>query len=81
MEGKTIECSYCSKERDLEKSPYGYHYCDCCQSAKCYKCEDYVSLDGRGVIAYGMGSRYEGFFRGGKRNGRGRWIINGLAGN
>jgi len=36
------------------------------------------TLDGRAVVAYTDGSRFEGFYSAGKRHGPGRWIIAGL---
>jgi len=31
-----------------------------------------------GIIAYMDGSKFEGYFKGGRRDGPGRWIISGL---
>ena len=37
----------------------------------------YDDLEGRVVLAYTDGSRYEGFFKNGTRHGPGRWIMAG----
>ena len=73
-----VTCSFCKKEKNLEKRKEGYYHCKCCNRAKCINCYQYDDLDGRSVIAYNDGSRYEGYFQKGYRHGPGRWIIAGV---
>ena len=66
--GEDFNCSYCPRRKINDKTHKdGFFFCELCRKFKCNKCVRYEVLDGRAVIAYKDGSRFEGFYTDGKR--------------